>query len=474
MQNTKSNEEKAQQDLAHIALTAKAIEKKREELSIIEFGILKDIETANPDFDFHSKMGAITQDESEKKELDRYLNHVMPVTIGYKSPASSMNAAALQERIYASTKYLVEGKKVSDKKVGVIAESRVEMEDIYKALIERGENYANGTYDKTMIDPVATQAAIDEGKNPFKKTESLALYYGLGGKDGQPKAFAVNRSTGNQGEYPSYNFPNNDAAMSIVKGNPFSDKKIIIVSGDLHNLALKPDAEKPHKSSAVTDDIEAATLGHVLNLNGKQGEGVALIVTDVRSLEAIHKRLVEVNPNAQTVIYTDNQTDQLKQTLSDGSIKTTDSAATQAIQIAKLNSRSEALSKKHGLWLKPIKDSLLTVLTKLKERADEKNPDNDYQAKEHYKDSKDRVAELVEKKGLEHTEQLRSSYLGKNKDNTADLNRKAERDSRLNARINPHAKSISNEEFSRPVAETTRETIAPNEPAAPRIPAPMR
>lgn len=474
MQNTKTNEQKAQEDLAHIALSAKRIETMRERLSIIEYGMLKDIEAKNPDFDFHAKAGAMAQDESEKKELVSYLGHVVPVPIGFKQPAASMNASKMQERIYKSTKYLQQGGRASDEKVEKISESRKEMSDIYNSLAERLDKYAKGTPDKTMINPKAIQDTIDAGGDPFKKTESLVLYYGVGDGSEETKAFAVTRTTGNQGEYPSYNFPNNGNSMSIVKGNITTANKVIVVSGDLYNQALKEDADKPHKSAAVTDDLEAAALAYSLNLNSPKNSDVAMVVADTRSLKTVHNKITSINPNAQTVIYTDNQVDRIYQTLKDGSENKIESSAAQAILMAKDSSKSEALSKKHGLWLKPVPASLHSIFTKLKDRASEQHPDNEYQAKEQYRSAKESIAKLVEAKGLEQTDALRKAFTGKHLTSSEDLARKAERDSRLNARINPDARSVATDAPIRPAIESVRETIAPSEPESPRIAAPTR
>lgn len=474
MQNTKSNEEVAQTHLAHIAESVNSIEKMREQLSIIEFGMLKDIAVNNPDFEMHSKIMSLAHDDDEKQEIGSYLGHIVPVPMGYKTPAGSLNSAKMQEKIYASTKYLVEGNKVSSEKVGVIAASRDEMKQIQNDLSERLDHYAAGTPDKTMINPEAIQSTIDAGGDPYKKTESLVLFYGFDDKNGQPKAFGVNRTTGNQGEYPSYNFPNNDTAMSIVKGNPFTANRIIMVSGDLHNQALKENVDAPYKSSAITDDVEAATLAHSLNLNSKKGDDTAMIVVDVRSLEKMQQKLQQLNPNAHTVIYTDNQTDDIKKTLNDGTTKRIQSAAIQAMELAKTNSRSEELSNKHSLWLKPIKESLLAVYGNLKQRADNDNPDNKYQAKEQYRADKESIAGLVERKGKEQTDALRASFVGNNPTNSEDLSRKAERDSRLNARINPDARTVDYENNARPTIETTRQTIAADTPETQRIASPMR
>lgn len=481
MQNTKSNEQQVLEDLAHISKLSLSIEKKREDLSMIEFGMLKSIQATNPDFDFHEKIGAITQDSSEKKELSSYLNDVMPVPNGYKQPASNLNATDMQSRIFAATKYLANGKKVSDDKTAYIAASRVEMTELDNALTDRGDNYAKGNYDKTMINPAEIQATIDAGGNPFKKTESLVLFYDIGSKDDEVTAFAVNRTTGNQGEYPSYNFPNaNKVGISVVKGNPFDAENthtVVIVSGDLRNHAVNPDTQNnpdadnslaTHKKAFTVDNYEAAALAWGDNMNGRKGEGKAMIVADVRSLTPAIEIMKKTNPNAKYIVYTDLQTDLLKETRFDGSVRTIESAAMQAIELSKINSRSEAEIKNNALWVKPIPDSLTAVFGKLKDRASDKYPDNEYQAKEHYRDSKSRVIELVEEKGKEHTDRLRASYVGNNAENTEDLSRKAERDSRLNARINPSARNSVIED-TRPVVESIRETIAPTAPENARI-----
>lgn len=468
MQKTKSNEKQAYEDLSSIANVSEKITVMRERISMIEFGLLKEIEAENPDFDFHSKASAIAHDDAEKKEVAKYLDHAVRVPIGYKSPSASVDVHKMRERIYASTKHLEGGGLVSDDKSDDISKSRIETIEIYDALAERLENYANGTPDKTMINKTAIQATIDSGGDPFKKTESLVMFYAKQSADAPMRAFAANRSTGNQGEYPTYNFPSSDPSFSVVKGN--MNKKMsevdtfIIVSGDFLNQSVKPDADKTHKSAAVTDDYEAAALGFAGNFNSAKNDNTFIIAADVRSLQEVRDLLKDFNPKAEIIIYTDAQVDELKQTNSDGTQKTIFSAARQAIELSKENTKSDALSQQYGLWLKPTSHSMLSILSRLKERADEQNPDNDYQAKEQYRTSRENVVATVKAKGKEQTDLLRVEFKGTELTESQDLSRKAERDSRLNARINPDARTIATEEPNRPAVESVRETIAADIP----------
>lgn len=468
MQKTKSNEQQAYEDLSSIANISEKITVMRERISLIEFGMLKEIEANNPNFDFHSKASVIAHDEGEKKEVAKYLEHTVRVPIGYKSPSASVDVHKMRERIYASTKYLEGGGKVSNDKSDAISDSRTETLGIYSALTDRLENYVNGTPDKTMINRDAIQATIDAGGDPFKKTESLVLSYAKASPDAPMRAFAANRSTGNQGEYPTYNFPSSDPTFSVVKGDmrkKLSDvDNFIIVSGDFLNQAIKPDADKPHKSAAVTDDYEAAALGFAGNFNRSEHDNTFIIAADVRSLKEVRDLLKTASPKASISIYTDSQTDEIKQTNRDGSQKTILSAARQAIELSKENSKSDALSQKYGLMLNPTKHSMLAILTRLKERADEKYPDDEYQAKEQYRTSRENIVETVKAKGKEHTDILRTEFKGTHLTESHDLSRKAERDSRLNARINPDARTVATEEPNRPAVESVRETIAASTP----------
>ena len=473
MQNNKTNQDQAKEYLANISETAKSISSLREQVSLIEYGLIKNIIKDNPNADMHTKTDN-TKSDSEQKEINSYMDHIVALPLGYQSIAGSISAFKTQESIYASTQHLIEGKNVSDKMVGVIGKSNTDLTDVADRLTERLANYANEDYQKGMVNPAEIQANIDAGKPAFKKTSHLILNYGFDPQKGDMKAFAVERTMGIQGEYASHSKPNTKPSFSVATGNPLKADNVIIFTGDLQNLTSDKSSESPYRVKTITDDLEAATYAHASNINQKNfsDSKTAVVISDVRSLKDTFEMIKERNPKAQTVTYTDSQGADLHYTTNFGEKKTIPSAATHAVHIIKDEIRSEESAQKHRVIIKTSDASLANQLDSLQDFAKQSAPDSEYQQTEMFKTLQRLTLADFDEKGLEVTNQILAAYQGVNPNNTVNQEDQFNRESRMNHKLN----AISNDEPT-PNKETIeglpRETIADNQ-SAPRLTAGMR
>ena len=174
MQNTKSNEARAEDILIELNATHKNLGAIRKEVSMIEFGHIKDVIAQNPNIDRDIKVRMDVREE-EKDSIAVYLDNVVPTPVGYKSPAAGINATQTQERVRASMAHILAGKPVSDEKLTEMRTSLKDMQDIQAQMVERRDKYNSEEYDKTMVNPAAMQENIDSGKPVFKKSQQLVL-----------------------------------------------------------------------------------------------------------------------------------------------------------------------------------------------------------------------------------------------------------------------------------------------------------
>ena len=474
MQNNKTNQEQAKEHLARIAKTTQSITTLREQVSLIEYGLIKDVIKDNPNADMHTKTNS-AQSESEQKEINSYLSHVVALPMGYKSIAGGVSVSKTQESIYASTKHLQDGKRVSDGMVEVIAKSEADFLEIADKLTERLDNYGKENYEKGMVNPAEIQANIDAGKPAFKKTSHLILNYGFDPEKGGMRAFAVERTMGIQGEYASHSKPTSNPSFSAVVGNPMTANDVIIVTGDHHNMTADKKSEQPYKVKTITDDFEAATYAHANNINQKNfgNKQTAVVVTDVRSLKNVFEMVKERNPEANTSIYTDSQGSDLHFTTKFGEKATIPSAATHAVHLIKDEIRSEESAKKHRIMIKTSEASLSDQLESLRDFAKESAPDSEYQQTQMFNKLQELTLQDFEEKGLEVTSQILAAYKGVNPNNTVDSEAQFNRESRMNHKLNA-IETDRAQPAQQSIEGLPRETIAPDTQQAPRLTAGMR
>lgn len=443
MQNTKTNEDMAKGYLANISSSSKAITRLREQISLIEYGLLKEVISNNPQIDIHTKLD-IAQDADEKQEINRYLAHTVPLPMGYRSLAGNISASDLQEKLYASSKYLLEGRSVSDEKLEVIEQSNVDLKQMADSLLDRLDRYTTGEYIKGMVNPDEIQANINEGKPAFKKTSVLVENLGFTAGDydlTSIKSFAVERNVGAQNSYANYNFPNNDPAFSVPHGNPLTAQSILFVAGDLHNKKKQSDdTYNSYKTAYLCDDIDAGTLAHMMNIKGSSAsDKIAVVVVDVRSFDEVMKMVEHKNPTATTKIYTDTQLESLKKTNRFGQVETIKPVISQAIDHIKKYAISDDSSLDHALMIKSSTAGLPKIVDAFKQATQQTYSDNPHMQARTFSKMKDEYVTEMNTDGKKAMDALLTAFKGTNPDNKEDLERKLGRDTRLNARLNPES-----------------------------------
>lgn len=407
MQNTKSNEARAEDILIELNATHKNLGAIRKEVSMIEFGHIKDVIAQNPNIDRDIKVRMDVREE-EKDSIAVYLDNVVPTPVGYKSPAAGINATQTQERVRASMAHILAGKPVSDEKLTEMRTSLKDMQDIQSQMVERRDKYNSEEYDKTMVNPAAMQENIDSGKPVFKKSQQLVLSATVNQKDNNMQPFAVERNAGNDGQYPSYSFPTNETAFSPVYGNPFTAKAILVVAADLQNKKINEGRQgNTDKSPSITDNTEAALLAHMINIKGHDvnKQDYAVVTVDIRSFEGFMNKVDQVNPNATLKVYSDTQTNDIESINRQGVKQKIGSALKQTFDWAKRHATSPENALDKALIIKNSESSLTEILEHVKKGAEATHPNDDYQQRtliqETYKDMKTRMddfgADVVDK-----------------------------------------------------------------------------
>lgn len=426
MQNTenpKSNEERADNILTELSATHKRLGAIRKEVSMIEYGLIKDVLEQNPTIAKDINIRADVREE-EKQSLSSYLDSVVPTPAGYKNPAMGVNSNQVQERVRASMAHILAGKSVSDDKLLEMRDSLKDMQSIYSEMETRRDNYNSETYDKTMVNPTAIQENIDGGKTVFKKSQQLVLHATVNSKDNNMQSFAVERNSGNDGQYPSYSFPTNETAFSPVYGNPFTAKAILVVAADLQNKKINEGRQSSvDKSPAVPDNDEAALLAHMINIKGHDTtkQDYAVVVVDTRSLEGFMNKVDQVNPNATLKLYSNTQTEDLESINRKGQKQKIGSTLKQAFEWAKGHATSPENALDKALIIKNSKDSLADIVAEVKKGAQERYPDDDYQQRtliqDTYKDIKNKMDDM----GAQVVDKFLQAYKGHKNEMDNDL-----------------------------------------------------
>lgn len=407
MQNTRTNEARAEDVLTELHATHKSLGALRKEVSMIEFGHIKDVIERNPNIDTDIKVKLDIREE-EKSSIAGYLDTVVPTPVGYKSPAAGVNATQIQEKVRASMAHILAGKPVSDTKLDEMRTSLKDMQDINTQMQDRLTKYQADDYDKTMVNPIAMQENIDSGNNVFKKTQQLVLSVTVNHKDNDMQTFAVERNAGNDGKYPSYSFPTNETAFSPAYGNPFSAKAILVVAADLQNKRITEGRQgNTDKSPSITDNTEAALLAHMINIKGHDTtkQDYAVAVVDIRSFEGFMNKIDQVNPAATVKVYSDTQTADIESINRQGVKHKIGSVLKQTFDWAKRHATSPENALDKALIIKNSEDSLSEIFEHIKKGAETTHPNDDYQQRtliqESYKDMKTRMdgfgADVVDK-----------------------------------------------------------------------------
>ena len=428
MQNTKTNEDRAQDVLTELHVTHKALGEIRKEVSMIEFGLIKDFVEKNPNIDTDVKIKVDVREE-EKASIATYLDNTVPTPLGYKNPSAGINATQMQERVRASMAHILAGKPVSDDKLTQMRDALKDMQSVHAQMVDRRDKYNAEDYDKTMVNPVVMQENADKGTNVFKGTQQLILSATVNQKDNAMQPFAVERNTGNDGRFPSYSFPTNETAFSPVYGNPFTAKAILVVSGDLQNKRVNEGRQgNADKSAAVTDTAEAALLAHMINIKGHDttNQDYAVVTVDTRAFDGFMHKIDQVNPDAAIKVYSDTQTAAIESISRHGVKYKIDSPLKQTFDWAKRHATSPENALDKALIIKNSEDSLSEIIENVRKGAEATHPNDDYQQRGLIQETYKQLKSSMDDFGANVVDKFLKAYQGNKHEMDNDLITKRE------------------------------------------------
>lgn len=467
-----NNRQKALDALSDIQKSSNSVSSLREQVGLIEYGLIKDFDKKYPEASIVGKTKS-SKNEGEQQDIASFLSHVVNLPVGHTAAASTHLAKTIEQKVRIATNHIERGGNVSDKMLGVLIDSVKDTDQLADNLTNRLDNYNNGVIENGMVDVEKMEANHLAGKKVYKSS-ALVMGYAQDAV-GKLRPVVSDRIQGIQGDFASHNNPTTDPTFSVGSGNPITAKEVIYVIGDLPNLAVDKNSETPYKVKTITDDFEAANLAHLLDVNQKNynGADIAVVTTSVSSFNAVYNMLTDKNPNAKTSVYTDTQGHFIQETNKFGETNVIPPAPMHALNVLRRNIRSEEDMKNHTLMIKTSEASLADQLEDFSRYANESIPDNKYQAERLQKDLESVMINDLNEQGLVIARPLLESYKGSNINNTVDDATQLSRDSRMNTSLNRGAGEIESKP-SQSNQDTSRQTIANDHQETPRVAAPMR
>ena len=461
MNETISNESRAERVLAQILEYSESSAAKKKDLSLFEYDLIKTFSENNPTADMHSKLG-FNIDDTDAAPMKALLDKIVAVPLGFKSPSSDLSATKLRDAVNRQTAVIIKGGEVSDDTLTAMSGVLTSVKKQDTELTERLDNYKTSNYEKGMVNIIEMQENLDAGKQVFKQGHHMVLTMGFD-KDDKHEIYATERKMGIQGTHASMDYPNNDLNFVEIHGDITKAQGILLVVGDTENKEYAKGKATGVKEVHSVDIAQGIALAAMLGIKQKdpQGANAAIISTDVRNLDKFLSKLEKINPHASLSVYTNNRVNSLSMIGNDGKTQAIPSVFEHVENLIKEERFSNnPKNKEIQLLVSRSDDSLVDMYAKTKTLVQAAHPNDPSALYARLNKVVDFIVDDFRENGKTLTDTVKDAYLGRNVagkyDKDLSVTEKAAFESRRETSINAYGDDAPKKGPFRPELQTMK------------------